>query len=199
MTTACGTPEYMAPEMIHCALIKDKKRRAGQGYGEAVDIWAIGVILYIMICGYPPFFHENRAVMLFNIQHGCYNFNSDEWRGISKRTKEFVSLLLTVDPKFRPTASQLLRHPYITNIKTLDTRNLNSTAKLSMYMETRRSRKALNAVRAVKRMEILVQHPSPSFKETREITRLQMIDRLKLIQSDINIESDIHIGELNIM
>ena len=58
---------------------------------------------------------------------------------------------------------------------------------------------ALNAVRAVKRMEILVQHPSTSFKETREITRLQMIDRLTLIQSDINIESNIHIGELNIM
>jgi len=199
MTTACGTPEYMAPEMIHCALIKDKKERAREGYDEKVDVWAIGVILYIMICGYPPFLHENRALMLFNIQHGCYNFSSEEWRDVSKRTKQFVSLLLTTDPIMRPSASQLLRHPYITNIKTLDTRNLNNAEKLSLYMEARRSRKALNAVRAVKRMEILVQHPSISFKETREITRLQMIDRLKLIKSDINIESDMPIGQLDIM
>ncbi len=73
MKTACGTPGYVAPEVL--------KR---QGYGCEVDLWSIGVITYILLCGYPPFYDENNQELFQQIMRGDYQFDSPHWDDISQ-------------------------------------------------------------------------------------------------------------------
>ncbi|KAI8610168.1 hypothetical protein BC830DRAFT_1246971 [Chytriomyces sp. MP71] len=102
MKTACGTPGYVAPEVL-------RKR----GYGREVDMWSIGVISYILLCGYPPFYDQNNAVLFRQIMSGKYEFDSPWWDNISKEAKDFVRTLLVLDPRQRYSAKQALAHPYI--------------------------------------------------------------------------------------
>ena len=76
MKTACGTPGYVAPEVL---------RR--QGYSSAVDLWSIGVITYILLVGYPPFYEENNVELFQVIMRGEYEFDSPYWDNISKDGK----------------------------------------------------------------------------------------------------------------
>ncbi|XP_040821340.1 serine/threonine-protein kinase DCLK3 [Ochotona curzoniae] len=102
--TVCGTPTYVAPEIL-----------SEKGYGLEVDMWAAGVILYILLCGFPPFRSPERdQEELFNIiQLGHFEFLAPYWDSISDAAKDLVSRLLVVDPKKRYTAHQVLQHPWI--------------------------------------------------------------------------------------
>ncbi|XP_055985277.1 serine/threonine-protein kinase DCLK3 [Sorex fumeus] len=102
--TVCGTPTYVAPEIL-----------SEKGYGLEVDLWAAGVILYILLCGFPPFRSPERDQdELFNIiQQGHFEFLAPYWDNISDAAKDLVSRLLVVDPKKRYTAHQVLQHPWI--------------------------------------------------------------------------------------
>uniref|UniRef100_A0A8C9CMT5 non-specific serine/threonine protein kinase n=1 Tax=Phocoena sinus TaxID=42100 RepID=A0A8C9CMT5_PHOSS len=102
--TVCGTPTYVAPEIL-----------SEKGYGLEVDMWAAGVILYILLCGFPPFRSPERDQdELFNIiQLGHFEFLAPYWDNISDAAKDLVSRLLVVDPKKRYTAHQVLQHPWI--------------------------------------------------------------------------------------
>uniref|UniRef100_A0A2K6FT61 non-specific serine/threonine protein kinase n=2 Tax=Propithecus coquereli TaxID=379532 RepID=A0A2K6FT61_PROCO len=102
--TVCGTPTYVAPEIL-----------SEKGYGLEVDMWAAGVILYILLCGFPPFRSPERDQdELFNIiQLGHFEFLPPYWDSISDAAKDLVSRLLVVDPKKRYTAHQVLQHPWI--------------------------------------------------------------------------------------
>lgn len=102
--TVCGTPTYVAPEILE-----------ETGYGIKVDIWAAGVILYIMLCGFPPFRSPNKDQdELFDlIVTGNYEFLSPYWDDISDQAKDLVSNLLVVDTRQRYTAQQTLRHPWL--------------------------------------------------------------------------------------
>ncbi|KAM5279700.1 serine/threonine-protein kinase DCLK3 [Ctenodactylus gundi] len=102
--TVCGTPTYVAPEIL-----------SEKGYGLEVDLWAAGVILYILLCGFPPFRSPERdQEELFNIiQLGHFEFLAPYWDNISDAAKDLVSRLLVVDPKKRYTAHQVLQHPWI--------------------------------------------------------------------------------------
>lgn len=102
--TVCGTPTYVAPEIL-----------SEKGYGLEVDLWAAGVILYILLCGFPPFRSPERdQEELFNIiQQGQFEFLAPYWDNISDAAKDLVSQLLVVDPKKRYTAHQVLQHPWI--------------------------------------------------------------------------------------
>lgn len=102
--TVCGTPTYVAPEIL-----------SEKGYGLEVDMWAAGVILYILLCGFPPFRSPERDQdELFNIiQLGQFEFLSPYWDNISDAAKDLVRNLLVVDPKKRYTAHQVLQHPWI--------------------------------------------------------------------------------------
>jgi len=102
MMTACGTPGYVAPEVLKC-----------QGYGKEVDLWSTGVILYIMLCGFPPFYEENNALLFEKIMAGKYQFLAPYWNNISADAKDLVSKLLTVDPAKRLTAEMALKHAWI--------------------------------------------------------------------------------------
>jgi calcium/calmodulin-dependent protein kinase I len=101
-TTACGTPGYVAPEILN-----------GTGYGREVDYWSIGVILYIMLCGFPPFYEESNQKLFEMIKGGTYDFPSPYWDEISDMAKDLIKQILVVDPKKRMTAEEILNHPWV--------------------------------------------------------------------------------------
>ena len=103
METCCGTPQYVAPEVLNYS-----------GYGPEVDMWSMGVLLYILLCGFPPFYDENDAALFAQIQSGDFEFISPYWDPISPEAKDLVTRLLHIDPKKRLTVSQALAHPWFT-------------------------------------------------------------------------------------
>ncbi|XP_035723153.1 calcium/calmodulin-dependent protein kinase type 1-like isoform X2 [Vespa mandarinia] len=102
MATACGTPGYVAPEVL-----------AQKPYGKAVDVWSIGVISYILLCGYPPFYDENDANLFAQILKGEFEFDSPYWDDISDSAKDFIHKLMCVNVEQRYTCKQALAHPWI--------------------------------------------------------------------------------------
>eukprot|EP00743_Colponemidia_sp_Colp-15_P001942 GILK01002114.1.p1 GENE.GILK01002114.1~~GILK01002114.1.p1 ORF type:complete len:470 (+),score=51.67 GILK01002114.1:200-1609(+) len=102
LVSQCGTPGYIAPEVL-----------AGNGYGKEIDMWSLGVILFILLCGYPPFYADTE-METFDLIKACrYEFADKFWSGISLQAKDLVSKLLRKNPADRLTASQVLRHPWI--------------------------------------------------------------------------------------
>ncbi|KAJ6651715.1 hypothetical protein lerEdw1_020687 [Lerista edwardsae] len=102
MSTACGTPGYVAPEILE-----------QKPYGKAVDSWALGVISYILLCGYPPFYDENDSELFNQILKAEYEFDSPYWDDISESAKDFIRHLLERDPEKRFTCEHALQHPWI--------------------------------------------------------------------------------------
>ncbi|KAF2752164.1 calcium/calmodulin dependent protein kinase-like protein [Sporormia fimetaria CBS 119925] len=103
LTTTCGTPGYMAPEIF-------KKT----GHGKPVDVWAIGVITYFLLCGYTPFDRDSNLEEMQAILVADYSFTPLEyWRGVSETAKDFIRRCLTVNPADRMTAHEALSHPWI--------------------------------------------------------------------------------------
>ncbi|KAE9987928.1 hypothetical protein Vi05172_g5890 [Venturia inaequalis] len=103
LTTTCGTPGYMAPEIF-------KKT----GHGKPVDIWAIGVITYFLLCGYTPFDRDSNLEEMQAILEADYSFTPIEyWRGVSNTARDFIRLCLTTDPHSRMTSHEALNHPWI--------------------------------------------------------------------------------------
>ncbi|XP_029104314.1 serine/threonine-protein kinase DCLK3 [Scleropages formosus] len=102
--TVCGTPTYVAPEIL-----------VEKGYGLPVDMWAAGVIAYILLCGFAPFRSQDKdQERLFQlIQQGEYEFLSPYWDGVSPGAKDFTGHLLVVDPQTRMTARAALQHPWL--------------------------------------------------------------------------------------
>ncbi|TNN01874.1 hypothetical protein fugu_011256 [Takifugu bimaculatus] len=96
----CGTPGYLAPEIIECSMDAGHK-----GYGTAVDIWSSGVIMYTLLAGSPPFWHRKQMLMLRMILAGTYDMSSPEWEDRSDTVKDLISRMLVVDPKQRFTAT----------------------------------------------------------------------------------------------
>ena len=90
MSTRAGTPFYVAPQVL-------------QGkYTYKCDMWSVGVILYILLCGYPPFHGENDAEILARVKVGRYKFNEHDWKGISSEAKDLVRKLMAFDPHRKP-------------------------------------------------------------------------------------------------
>ncbi|KAN0069808.1 Protein kinase-like domain containing protein [Elaphomyces granulatus] len=103
LTTTCGTPGYMAPEIF-------KK----SGHGKPVDIWAIGVITYFLLCGYTPFDRESNLEEMEAILKADYSFTPLEcWRNVSQAARDFINCCLTIEPPARMTAHDALQHPWI--------------------------------------------------------------------------------------
>ncbi|KAI9743330.1 MAG: hypothetical protein M1818_003176 [Claussenomyces sp. TS43310] len=103
LTTTCGTPGYMAPEIF-------KKT----GHGKPVDVWAIGVITYFLLCGYTPFDRDSNLEEMQAILVADYSFTPMEyWRGVSLQARDFIKRCLTIDPTQRITAHQALSHPFV--------------------------------------------------------------------------------------
>ncbi|KAM6951728.1 calcium/calmodulin-dependent protein kinase (CaM kinase) II gamma 1 isoform 4-T4 [Aplochiton taeniatus] len=97
-----GTPGYLSPEVLR----KDP-------YGKPVDIWACGVILYILLVGYPPFWDEDQHKLYQQIKAGAYDFPSPEWDTVTPEAKNLINQMLTINPAKRITSEQALKHPWV--------------------------------------------------------------------------------------
>ncbi|XP_026016153.1 serine/threonine-protein kinase DCLK2-like isoform X1 [Astatotilapia calliptera] len=115
--TVCGTPTYVAPEII-----------AETGYGLKVDIWAAGVITYILLCGFPPFRSENniQEELFDQILRGKLEFPSPDWDTISLPAKMLISQMLQVNVDARFTAEEVLSHPWVTDEAPIESNTVSS-------------------------------------------------------------------------
>ncbi len=100
--TACGTPGYVAPEILR-----------GDKYGAEVDVWSMGVICYVLLAGYPPFYDEDQKRLFKKIKEGRYHFHEDYWGNVSPEAIHMIQQMLCVDQSKRWTSEQLLSHPWI--------------------------------------------------------------------------------------
>ncbi|XP_002736839.1 calcium/calmodulin-dependent protein kinase type IV-like [Saccoglossus kowalevskii] len=130
MQTVCGTPGYCAPEVLH-----------GTPYGPEVDMWGVGVITYILLCGFEPFYDDRGDKYMFQkILNANYEFISPWWDDVSLNAKDLIMKLLVLDPKKRLTAKEALRHPWV----------LGNAAKFSHMENTQENLKEFNAKRKLK-------------------------------------------------
>ncbi|XP_067931569.1 calcium/calmodulin-dependent protein kinase type 1-like [Watersipora subatra] len=155
MATACGTPGYVAPEVLNQL-----------PYGKEVDVWSIGVIAYILLCGYPPFYHENDSVLFQQIMKGEYEFDSPYWDDICDSAKDFIRRLMCLDPKTRYTCRQALAHPWISG-ETAQDRNIHETVSTQLKKNFARQKwkQAYNATAVIRKMRLLAMQPSSSSVE----------------------------------
>lgn len=120
MNRVNGTPYYIAPEVLN------------ECYDEKCDIWSCGVMLYIFLCGYPPFNGDSDTEIMKSVKKGVYDFPAEEWGTVSKDAKDFVSSMLKYDPKSRLSAKDCLTHPWIKKYEELSDLKITSTALAKM-------------------------------------------------------------------
>merc|ERR1719460_2395971 len=101
LSTKAGTPYYVAPQVL-----------AGK-YDCASDLWSLGVIMYVVLCGYPPFYGETDADVLAKVRLGNFSFNAADWKNVSEDAKNLIRMLLKMNPRDRYTAEQALNHEWI--------------------------------------------------------------------------------------
>ncbi|XP_032069596.1 calcium/calmodulin-dependent protein kinase type IV [Thamnophis elegans] len=150
MKTVCGTPGYCAPEILR-----------GCAYGSEVDMWSIGIITYILLCGFEPFYDERGDQYMFKRILNCeYDFVSPWWDDVSLNAKDLVRKLIVLDPKKRLTTFQALQHPWVTgkaaNFIHMDT----AQKKLQEFNARRKLKAAVKAVVASTRLGSVGYHSS---------------------------------------
>jgi calcium/calmodulin-dependent protein kinase I len=155
LETACGTPGYVAPEILK-----------GGTYGKEVDIWSLGVITFILLCGYPPFHHENQTILFRLIKRGKFEFDSPYWDNVSEGAKDLIRRMLVIDPTKRIKAPAIMEHPWIAGPITTDANLASAVQELKKFNARRKLKSAMAAVRAGVRirMATAVLKPSPASK-----------------------------------
>ncbi|GMR47752.1 hypothetical protein PMAYCL1PPCAC_17947 [Pristionchus mayeri] len=138
-----GTPGYLSPEVLK----KDP-------YGKPVDIWACGVILYILLVGYPPFWDEDQHRLYAQIKAGAYDYPSPEWDTVTPEAKSLIDSMLTTNPKKRITAHEALRVPWICNRERVASamHRQDTVDCLKKFNARRKLKAAISAVAMVARM-----------------------------------------------
>ncbi|KAG1713488.1 hypothetical protein DVH05_001275 [Phytophthora capsici] len=109
MSTMCGTPGYYAPEIVRKL-----------PYDSKCDIWSLGVIAYILLCGFPPFYDENQVEEMRKILNGDFEFVAPYFDGVSQLAKDLICKMLVVQPSKRLSAQEVLDHPWFNDIKEAD-------------------------------------------------------------------------------
>ena len=131
MQTVCGTPGYCAPEVL-----------LGHAYDNSIDLWAVGVIAYILLCGFEPFYDERGDQKMFQKILKCdYTFMSPWWDEISENAKDFVQKLIVLDPKKRLTAKEALKHDWVIG-KGASSKTLEKTQEKLREFNAKRKTKA---------------------------------------------------------
>jgi len=145
LQTACGTPGYVAPEIL-----------LQQPYGKAVDVWSIGVIAYILLCGYPPFYDENDSNLFEQIKKAEYEFDAPYWDEISDSAKDFISHLMEKCPSKRYTCEESLDHPWISG-GMASTKDLagHVTANMRKHLAKQKWKQAFHATSVIRHMQRL--------------------------------------------
>jgi calcium/calmodulin-dependent protein kinase I len=146
LTTQCGTPGYVAPEILE-----------GTAYDQRADMWSVGVILYILLGGYPPFIESTQRDLFRKIRKGDYEFHEEYWGTVSSEAKELISSLLTVDRTVRLTADEALENAWILGDDAkLAQRDLGDNLnKLRNFNGKRKFRAAVSTVLAVNKLNLV--------------------------------------------
>ncbi|KAI2489006.1 protein kinase [Fragilaria crotonensis] len=146
LTTQCGTPGYVSPEILE-----------GLAYDTRADMWSVGVILYILLGGYPPFIENNQRDLFRKIRKGDYEFHEEYWGTVSAEAKDLISSLLTVDPNVRLSAREALENAWIrVDDEVLAQRDMGTTlSSLSKYNAKRKFKAAVSTVMAVNKLQSL--------------------------------------------
>lgn len=166
LTKCCGTPLYIAPEVLNAGLFK-----TGPPYGLQADMWSIGVILYVLLCGYPPFRAKTQNDQFKRVVAGKYDFPEHKvWGGISDDAKDLIRKLIVLDPSKRLTAEQALQHPWM---KTNVDANLTSTLEsLRTFSAEKTWKRGIYGVEAVNRILYLRRCTALGVKPNSGIERL---------------------------
>ncbi|XP_016375306.1 calcium/calmodulin-dependent protein kinase type II subunit beta-like isoform X3 [Sinocyclocheilus rhinocerous] len=146
-----GTPGYLSPEVLR-----------KEAYGKPVDIWACGVILYILLVGYPPFWDEDQHKLYQQIKAGAYDFPSPEWDTVTPDAKNLINQMLTINPAKRITAQEALKHPWVCQRSTV--------ASMMHRQETVECLKKFNARRKLKGAILTTMLVSRNFSVGRQTT-----------------------------
>lgn len=153
LMTSCGTPGYVAPEVLMC-----------EKYDKSVDLWGIGIITYILLSGYPPFYADDDSATFEKIMNAEYDFDDDCWDIVSDQAKDFISNLLVKDPKNRFNAEQAMNHPWLQS-EASDVQ-LKIGRKLSAYNIKRKEDKAKFVSRLELRSSTQVVRPKAQKRQT---------------------------------
>ena len=155
LTTQCGTPGYVAPEILE-----------GNAYDTKSDMWSLGVIVYILLGGYPPFIEQNQRELFRKIRKGNYEFHEEYWGSVSAEAKDLISCLLVVDPSKRMSAGEALKHKWMMkDSKELEGQSLDTNlVELRKYNAKRKFKSGVHAVIASNKMKSLMS----SLKEASE-------------------------------
>lgn len=144
----CGTPDYIAPEVL-----------LHKPHGSSVDIWALGIITYILLGGYPPFYDESddQGKLFRKIVKGTFVFDSPFWDSVSESAKDLIRQMLTMDPNHRPSATTLLQHPWIKDDRQGGEGGSpadlsGAVGRLKKWQAKRRLKSAMKTVKAVARL-----------------------------------------------
>lgn len=114
MKTGCGTPYYISPEVLT------------HNYSEACDMWSAGCILYVMLCGYPPFYGDDDREIIENVRKGIFDFPVEEWDDVSDEAKDLIKKLIA-PPELRLNSHESLKHVWIKSLaKTQKKERLNN-------------------------------------------------------------------------
>lgn len=148
LATQCGTPGYVAPEILE-----------GQLYDTKADMWSLGVIVYILLGGYPPFIEQNQRELFRKIRRGQYQFHDEYWSSVSDEAKNLIRSLLTVKPGERKTATQILQEDAWMNLADIDklqNQDLSiSLGELKKFNAKRKFKAAVKTVMATQKMTSL--------------------------------------------
>lgn len=146
LTTQCGTPGYVAPEILE-----------GVAYDTKSDMWSLGVIIYILLGGYPPFIEQNQRELFRKIRRGQYEFHEEYWGSVSADAKDLISKLLTVDPAKRLSAEEALKHKWmVQDGAILAAADLGTNlTELRKYNAKRKFKAAVNAIIIANKMTSL--------------------------------------------
>ncbi|XP_059790228.1 calcium/calmodulin-dependent protein kinase type II subunit beta isoform X10 [Balaenoptera ricei] len=146
-----GTPGYLSPEVLR-----------KEAYGKPVDIWACGVILYILLVGYPPFWDEDQHKLYQQIKAGAYDFPSPEWDTVTPEAKNLINQMLTINPAKRIAAHEALKHPWVCQRSTV--------ASMMHRQETVECLKKFNARRKLKGAILTTMLATRNFSVGRQTT-----------------------------
>ncbi|MEQ2246749.1 hypothetical protein ILYODFUR_002421 [Ilyodon furcidens] len=180
MSTACGTPGYVAPEVL-----------AQKPYSKAVDCWSIGVITYILLCGYPPFYEENETRLFSKIMKAQYEFDSPFWDDISESAKDFIRNMMQKSPSMRYTTDQALRHPWIIG-KTARSQDIYYSVSVQIQKNFAQSKwkQAYNATVAINHMKKLqLAHTELTLRQT-SVPDIEVIDVSSPIKTRKHLDPD---------
>jgi calcium/calmodulin-dependent protein kinase I len=145
LTSAVGTPGYISPEILLTL-------EGGPPYGPSTDMWSTGIILYILLCGFPPFYEEDEEDLYDAIIEGNFSYPDPYWTQVSDSAKDLISKMLVVDPKVRITAEQALEHPWVKGETAKSDHMDTAQIELRKFRARQRLKGAIHAVRAMKKL-----------------------------------------------